>query len=635
MAFCSQLRSYPWEIFYRKDCSVEEKCDAFYKAINTALSVIPFQLIPFTHRDKPWITPVIKDLINKRYEAYRSKNFELYNHYKTKVKCLIYSSKQKWSKNAKQRRGGLWKIANDVLNKNSAAPLASLIQGFNSTQEAANAFNKEFTQHFSDAPDWSEILGRLANLSDNDIWQPNITVQIVHKMLSDLDPRKAAGSDGLPVKLLRNASDVIAGPLTHLICLSLQTAQIPICWKSGSITPIPKCRAPSLKDLRPISNLPIFAKILEKCVLLSMKSRLVELYGKFQFGFRPHCSTLHAHLLLQEIVTSCLELKENSGVLLLSFDMRKAFDSLKHDCLMKSLMSGNLPKQFLYWCANFLTNRTQLVRLSSDVKSPFSEVTSGVPQGSVLSPFLFCVHMGSLSPYYDASTCIKYADDVMTVLPITRDASLDDIIHNEVCHMNKWCSTHGLNLNSSKTKIILFRKPNLSHPPVSSSLSLLSDIKLLGVTYQESLSFDIHVDCILKKASQRLYILRKLKPLLCKDDLLQLYHAFVLSCVEYCNPLLVGLNERNSDKIEKIRRKSHRIICGSECILDCLTPLKTRRMEQAKKTFLKMEQKDHILHDLFPERMRKTGRLRVPVIRSTRRLHSFLPYCTCLFNNLI
>ena len=184
------------------------------------------------------------------------------------------------------------------------------------------------------------IFDRLANLPVSDIWQHNITIQFVHHLLSDLDPGKAAGSDGLSPKLLLKAKDVIAGPLTHLICLSLQTAQIPRRWKSASITPIPKCRTPTLNDLRPISNLPVFAKILEKCVLLSMKTRLVELYGKHQFGFRPHCSALHAHLLLQDIVTSNLEHNENAGVLLLAFDMRKAFDSLKHECLMESLISG-------------------------------------------------------------------------------------------------------------------------------------------------------------------------------------------------------------------------------------------------------------------------------------------------------
>ena len=557
--------------------------------------------------------------------------------YKNKVKSLIYNSKLKWSRNMKSKRDGLWKIANDALNKNSSVPLASLIQKFNSSQEAANAFNNEFAHHFSDAPDWSSIFNRLRNLPENEVWQPNITVQIVEKLLSNLDLGKAAGSDGLPPKLLRNASDVIARPLTHLLCLSIQTAEIPRRWKSASVTPIPKCRAPTIKDLRPISNLPvpIFAKILEKSVLLSMKSRLIDLYGKHQFGFRPRCSTLHAHLLLQETVTSSLDQKENAGVLLLSFDMRKAFDSLKHECLMSSLMSGNLPKQFLHWCANFLTDRTQAVRLNSQIQSPLCEVTSGVPQGSVISPFLFCVHMSSLSPYYKASTCIKYADDVMTLVPIARNVSLDQIIRNEQNHMNSWCSTHGLDLNFAKTKIILFRKPNIPRPLASSTFSLMPVVKLLGVTYEESLSFDLHVDAICNKASQRLFVLRRLKPFLCKEDLVHLYCAFVMSSLEFCNPLFVGISEQNSNKIEKIRRKSHRIICGSDCVSECLTPLKERRYSQAKIAFNMMEHPNHILHDLFPDRLPRTNRLRVPVIKTTRRLHSFIPFCTCTLNNLL
>ena len=205
---------------------------------------------------------------------------------------LLYS-KQNWTTNVKRRRDGLWKIANDTINKSSRAPLASVLQNFDSVEKAANVINDEFAQHFSDAPDWPKINDQLTMLPEIEVWDPDISVQVVHGLLGKLDAKKASGSDGLPPRLLREARDVIAAPLTHLICLSLETAQVPKCWKSASITPIPKSRSPTLKDLRPISNLPIFSKILEKCMfLLTTKQKLVQLHGTRQFGFRPDSSTL-------------------------------------------------------------------------------------------------------------------------------------------------------------------------------------------------------------------------------------------------------------------------------------------------------------------------------------------------------
>ena len=108
-----------------------------------------------------------------------------------------------------------------------------------------------------------------------------------------------------------------------------------------------------------------------------------------------------------------------------------------------------------------------------------------------------------------------------------------------------------------------------------------------------------------------------------------------MSCLEYCNPLFVGINEWNSNKIEKIQRKSHRIICGSDCDSNCPSLLKSRRAEQAKKTFRRMEHPHHILHSLIPARLPRSGKLRIPSVKSSCRLHSFVPYCTCLLNDLL
>ena len=120
----------------------EEKCNAFYEVIKAATALIPQSEVPFTQKDKVWITPLIKSMINKRYDAYRRKDFKMYNHYKQKVKLLIEESKNKWLQSTKASTNGLWKIYRDALNLSKSATLSSLIRSFPSPTDAAEKSTK-------------------------------------------------------------------------------------------------------------------------------------------------------------------------------------------------------------------------------------------------------------------------------------------------------------------------------------------------------------------------------------------------------------------------------------------------------------------------------------------------------------
>ena len=87
-SFCNVLASADWSLL-RQGNDLETCVNIFYSNINKALSVIPVSFVSFTSKTKPWVTPVLKDLINKRWSAYRNNNFSLYNHYKKKVKDTI------------------------------------------------------------------------------------------------------------------------------------------------------------------------------------------------------------------------------------------------------------------------------------------------------------------------------------------------------------------------------------------------------------------------------------------------------------------------------------------------------------------------------------------------------------------
>ena len=423
--------------------SVHEKCELLHDIISKALSVIPFTYVRFSNKDKPWITPVVKSLINRRYQAFRSRNYVLYHHYKMKVKKAIEKAKENWTTANITSFNGVWKIANNVANKNKSNTLTKLIQTFDSPTIAANAINTKIQESFTTSPNWPEVLSSIPDCSND--WSPDVNACEVLKMLLSLKENKSSGSDQLPPRLLKAAAYELAQPLTHVIALSFESRAVPNKWKTAKVIPIPKKKRPLINDLRPISILPIFSKILEKFAVDSVSDSLIAMYGTNQYGFRPHSSTTCAHLNIHDTITRTLEDQYVKGVIVISFDLKKAFDSLKHAHLIKSLIRGQLPSMFLEWLVSYLQGRYQFVCLNNYFLSDMIPVTSGVPQGSVIAPFLFAAHMGSLKPFDSRTIMTKYADDIVSIIPVNDLTEVERLISNEINHVNGWCIQHGLN----------------------------------------------------------------------------------------------------------------------------------------------------------------------------------------------
>ena len=629
-SFKEALSAFSWHHFYNFDCTIESKCEIFYEILKGALSNIPSHMVKMNGREKPWITPKLKMMINLRYDAYRRGNFPLYHHYRNKVKKEIILSKKAWITKLKERPNAIWKVLNEAKKYSLNCKLTDV--------NSLEALNKIFAENFSTSPDWPHLFQIVNESSDHSMavqrsWDIDISVEKTKTLLQRLKTSKAAGSDDFPPLLAKAASEELAGPLTHLIALSIRTHKVPGFWKFANVTPLPKCKNPTLRDFRPISVLSVFSKILEQYVSESLKSAFVDSYGRHQFGFRPQHSTLHANIRIHDFITSNMDDVKISGVVLITFDMAKAFDKLSHLHLIQSLLNACLPTEFVLWCCDFLRNRHQCVKIGSLYSSSVS-VTSGVPQGGKLSPFLFCIHMSSLFPFHSCAMISKYADDVVIVLPLTSLNFVDEKIKAEIDQVKNWCDTHGLVLNDNKTKCMLFKRK--SQIVIPTNVCFYEHLKILGVIFSSDLSWDAFVTDLRKRAVQRLYVIKRLKKCLTRDELLLVYNATVLSVLEYNAPLIVGLNSKNCEKLEKVRRRCHRVICGPDCRCDRFTPLSIRREYLALKTFYKIRRSNNLLFNLIPpslSRSRRTHSFVVPFTRTLFRHSSFIPFCTLLHNN--
>ena len=639
--FVKSLASHNWSHFYRSNLDLDDKVQILHERIDNALDKIPYEFVKMTKNDKPWITPKLKLLINKRFEAFRAKKWNIYQHLKAKIKKEIRRSKQKWLEKCSSNSNGLWKCVKEVRNKRCDNNLAALLRTYPTITVAAEEINNALCENFSPKPDWSSIEKKLVELQEqDDSWSLTISVDSILKELLTLKEGKAAGSDGIPPRLLKAGADILAPILTHLISLSFEVKRFPQKWKLANIVPLPKKRNPTIKDIRPVSLLPVFGKICEKIILSTVKEHLIEMYGSDQFGFRPQSSTTISHIKLHDYITTQLEEASVDSVLLVSFDMSRAFDSLSHDALMQTLISSNLPTGFVEWCSDYLRNRKQRVKIEEELSS-FVDITSGVPQGSIIAPFLFCLQMSSAKALTLNALTMKYADDILIAIPICEASNIPQIIDDEVENMTKWCCEHGLRLNPGKTKSLVICKKRNQKLSTESSQSTIhpsqaDSMKILGITYNSKCNWKSHIVSITRDVSRRMYVLRQLKPFLARPLLTQVYCAIIRSRLEYCSAVYVGLSAGEMNKLENVQRRCHKIICGSHhCNCATFTPLKERRVKRAMSLFSEISNSQHLLHDLYPPLLPHGKRLTILHHKTNRRMSSFVPFCTRMFNEIV
>eukprot|EP00117_Sycon_ciliatum_P019099 scpid40375/ scgid17431/ RNA-directed DNA polymerase from mobile element jockey; Reverse transcriptase len=186
----------------------------------------------------------------------------------------------------------------------------------------------------------------------------------VNKLLQAIIPVKATGSDGIPGLLLKSCSDILTPSLTRIFNESLETGIVPSAFKKALVRPLYKSGDPtSPGNYRPVSLLPIASKLLEKLVQRQLVAFLDEhnVLPPTQFAFRKDHSTEDALVLLTDGVLTAKDSALPCCICLL--DMSKAFDKVSHPTLLQDLFDIGVSGTALSWFANYLSHRTQQVRI--------------------------------------------------------------------------------------------------------------------------------------------------------------------------------------------------------------------------------------------------------------------------------
>ena len=190
LAYRERILATDWSTLLH--CQDVEKCvSCFYDLLYSALATIPVSYVYVTPKTKPWITPVITDLINKRWAAYKARNFTLYCHYKGKVKNEIIKSKKIWSNKMCKSSKGVWSVVNDVRGKDDVRSSDHLLSLFSNPVEAVETINSNFSRVFTSSNTFPHQC--VNKKYDFEI----CSMSSIFSLLSRLRTDKACGSDGV------------------------------------------------------------------------------------------------------------------------------------------------------------------------------------------------------------------------------------------------------------------------------------------------------------------------------------------------------------------------------------------------------------------------------------------------------
>ena len=279
----------------------------------------------------------------------------------------------------------------------------------------------------------------------------------------------------------------------------------------------------------------------------------MEIIDSKQFGTVPDSCTTYA---LISMLHTWNKNTDGSGstTRVMTFDVRKAFDLIDHNILSDKLTKYNIPRTVKLWILDFLTGREQRVKLGQDCHSEWGKIPAGVPQGTKLDPWLFCIMINDLS-VEDVNDLWKYVDDSTLSESVCRDGPSN--LQKYVDEFNEKSTADGFQINESKCKEIRisFAPSTREFQPITineKNVELVTSVKLLGLTISDNLKWNSHISYICKKVAPRLYFLRQLKRAklpaneLYNPFLLHLYSASHRVCVPSISRLTTQISVRRT-----------------------------------------------------------------------------------------
>lgn len=354
--------------------------------------------------------------------------------------------------------------------------------------------------------------------------------------------------------------------LLYFINLSLRSGIVPNNLKISCIDPIRKVPNTVLcEELRPINKLPVLEKIIEKCVKTQLDEHLKsnEILIAEQSGFRANhsCETALNSIILEWKPA----LDKNLYIISVFLDLKKAFETIDRELLMQALIEINCSDNVLNWFTSYLQSRHQFTKIH-DSLSELIENQYGIPQGSVLSCYLFLIFINKFKNVLKFSKIKLFADDSLLYLFCDNIDEGIDIMNKELVNVFKYLCGAKLFLNIKKSNYMIVHNKGASCLFTKSieihgqKLQRVSEIKYLGVYLDENLSWSAHHINVCKKLNKKFFVLKRCGDKLNCASRILYYNSLVKPVFDYCATINFLFNEGQLNDLQLIQNRYMRYI---------------------------------------------------------------------------
>ena len=243
-------------------------------------------------------------------------------------------------------------------------------------------------------------------------------------------------------------------------------------------------------------------------------------------------------------------------------DFQKAFDKVPHKRLIKKAESYGIGGVVIQWIEAFLTDREQKVRINSSY-SINHDVSSGIPQGSVLGPLLFVLYINDLPDAVNSPTYL-FADDTKIFRGIHSQED-SDILQEDIEKLFQWSNKWLLKFHPDKCVTLSINSKmseDRSYSMGNTKLKSVKQEKDIGIIIDSDLSFGEHISCKVNKANKVMGLIRRTFSYLDNDMFRKLFKALVRPHLEYGSSVWHPNLLKDIRTVENVQRRATKMLPG-------------------------------------------------------------------------
>ena len=523
----------------------------------------------------PWLTKPIRALLHRRGKAWRRfrdsglpNDYDSYKSLRNLCKLRLRQSKKLYETALLDNCATRPKQLFAYINRKSRTPPGipdlrdSSGHWFHDNHDKACLFAAQYSSIYSGA-NTSNVPSHCSHSPASDMDElsdVNFTEGDIYSLLRTINSTKSPGPDGIHPLIVKTLAAVLAPPLYSLFRMSLDTATLPLDWKTGIVRPYLKGGdTADPANYRPICMSSVVIKVLEKLVRNVLDHFLARkgFFSSAQHGFVPGRSCITNLMLSREQWCDAWGARLPVHVILIDFS--KAFDRVNHRLLLDKLMALGVSGLLSNWISAYLRNRIWKVAIG-DSFSGDVVAESGVPQGSVLGPRLFTVFVHDLPSVID-SNCLLYADDlkVWRVISTPRDV---DILQNDLNKLSDWATGNHLPIHPQKSEALVVSRENASvcYSVMGKNIPVVSGARNLGLLVRQDLKTADHTVKARNAGLRLLWKFRRSLTHWSSGMFCTVLKTFIRPVMEYGAPVFHPITRAEMLSLEDVQRIGSRMI---------------------------------------------------------------------------